>query len=63
MADILDSLDSATNPEELDLPGFGLHQLGGDLAGHWSVTVAANVRITFRFDGGDATAANLVDYH
>ena len=63
VADILDRLDSATNPQELDLPGFRLHQLGGDLAGHWSVTVTANVRITFRFDGGDATAVNLVDYH
>jgi toxin HigB-1 len=46
----------------MDLPGFGLHPLKGDLAGFWAVTVRANWRIVFRFAGGDAHDVDLVDY-
>ena len=56
-------LDEATRPEQLDLPGLRLHQLRGDLAGYWSITVRANWRIIFRFEQGDATDVNLLDYH
>ena len=45
------------------LPGFRLHPLRGDLAGYWSITVRANWRIIFRFEQGDATDVDLVDYH
>ena len=55
--------DEATRPEHLDLPGFRLHSLRGDLAGYWSITVRANWRIIFRFEQGDATDVDLVDYH
>ena len=51
------------DPEQLDLPGFRLHPLKGDLAGYWSITVRANWRIIFRFEQGDATDVDLVDYH
>jgi proteic killer suppression protein len=40
--EILTVLDSATTPQELDLPGYRLHPLKGDLRGFWSVTVRAN---------------------
>jgi proteic killer suppression protein len=33
------------------------------LAGYWSITVRANWRIIFRFEEGDATDVDLVDYH
>jgi toxin HigB-1 len=56
-------LDGATRPERLDIPGFRLHPLRGDLAGYWSVTVRGNWRIVFRFEQGDATDVDLVDYH
>jgi toxin HigB-1 len=39
IARILARLDGATRPEQLDIPGFRLHPLRGDLAGYWSVTV------------------------
>jgi proteic killer suppression protein len=60
---ILARLDEATRPEHLDLPGFRLHPLRGDLAGYWSITVSANWRIIFRFEQGDATDVDLLDYH
>jgi proteic killer suppression protein len=63
IARILARLDQATRPEHMNLPGFRLHPLKGDLAGYWSVTVRANWRITFRFEQGDATDVDLVDYH
>ena len=63
IARMLARLDEATRPEQLDLPGFRLHPLKGDLAGYWSITVRANWRIIFRFEQGDATDVDLVDYH
>jgi len=47
----------------MNLPGYRLHPLKGDLAGFWSVTVRANWRIVFRFVDGDARDVDLVDYH
>jgi toxin HigB-1 len=63
VARILARLDVATRPQELNVPGFRLHPLRGDLAGYWSITVSANWRIIFRFEKGDATDVDLVDYH
>jgi proteic killer suppression protein len=42
---------------------FRLHPLKGTLKGFWSVTVRANWRIIFRFEGADAIDIELVDYH
>ena len=47
----------------MDLPGFRLHPLKGDLAGYWSVSVSGNWRIVFRFDGSNVRDVDLVDYH
>ena len=60
---VLARLDEATEPGEMNLPGFRLHPLKGELAGHWAVRVSANWRIVFRFDGRNVTDVNLVDYH
>jgi len=61
--DILGRLDQATTPQALNLPGYRLHPLKGDLRGFWSVTVRANWRIVFRFEGEDAFDVELIDYH
>jgi len=42
---ILALLDRANRPEVMDLPGFRLHPLKGDMRGFWAVTVRANWRI------------------
>jgi proteic killer suppression protein len=60
--DILVRLDGAITPQALNLPGYRLHALKGDLKGFWSVTVRANWRIIFRFEGADATDVELIDY-
>ena len=60
---ILAALEAANTIEAMDRPGFRLHPLKGDLRGFWSVTVRANWRITFRFEGGWASEVDFVDYH
>ncbi|MEP6835390.1 MAG: type II toxin-antitoxin system RelE/ParE family toxin [Gemmatimonas sp.] len=60
---ILALLDAAQNLHALRGLGLDLHPLKGDLAGHWSVSVNANWRITFIFRDGNATGIALVDYH
>lgn len=60
---ILFVLNRATTPDDMDLPGFRLHPLKGDLRGFWAVTVRANWRIVFRFEDGAAADVDLVDYH
>ncbi len=49
--DILARLDEAETPRAMNLPGYRLHPLKGELKGFWSVTVRANWRIIFRFEG------------
>jgi toxin HigB-1 len=60
---ILARLDEVTEPANMNLPGFGLHPLKGNLAGYWSVSVSGNWRVIFRFDGTNACDVDLVDYH
>jgi proteic killer suppression protein len=61
--DILGRLNQATTARALNLPGYRLHPLKGELRGFWSVTVRANWRIIFRIEGEDAYDVQLIDYH
>jgi len=63
IARVLAALQRASRPEDMDLPGYRLHPLKGEFAGFWSVTIRANWRIIFRFEGNDATDVDLIDYH
>ena len=60
---ILARLEESSEVGSMELPGFRLHPLKGDLAGFWSVTVSGNWRVIFRFEGGHASDVDLVDYH
>lgn len=60
---VLAHLDQATLPEDLDLPGYRLYSLKGDLGGCFSITIRANWRIVFRFTGQNVTAPDYLDYH
>ena len=60
---ILSRLDVATEPAAMNSTGLGFHALTGDLAGRYSVSVSRNWRITFAWDGEDATDVDLEDYH
>jgi toxin HigB-1 len=60
---ILDRLDASKRPEDMNLPGYKLHELSGKGKETWSVWISGNWRVTFRFDGIDATSVNYEDYH
>jgi proteic killer suppression protein len=60
---ILGVLHAAETVDALRLPTFGLHPLKGELKGFWAVTVRANWRVIFRFEGGKASDVDLLDYH
>ena len=60
---ILALLDAANSVDGLDVQSFRLHALKGDLKGCWSITVRANWRVIFKFENGNASDVDLVDYH
>ncbi|MBI3143696.1 MAG: type II toxin-antitoxin system RelE/ParE family toxin [Pseudogulbenkiania sp.] len=63
LARLLVRLDSAQTPQDMNLPGWKLHPLKGDLQGHWAVWVNGNWRLTFTFRGTDAEIVDYQDYH
>ena len=63
LRDILARLDAARTVADMDMPGFRLHPLKGELKGLWAVTVRANWRVIFRFGEPDAFDVDYVDYH
>lgn len=60
---VLERLDAATDPAGMNVVGFRLHPLKGDMRGFWSVQVSGNLRVVFRFEGTDAYDVDLIDYH
>lgn len=59
----LAKLDSASGPDDMGMPGWRLHPLRGEFAGHWAVWVSGNWRLTFRFEGENAVLVAYQDYH
>jgi len=57
------ALDTAQSIEDMDIPGYRLHQLKGERKGYWSITVNANWRLTFEFVDGNVHILNYEDYH
>ncbi|MGV3592380.1 MAG: type II toxin-antitoxin system RelE/ParE family toxin [Gammaproteobacteria bacterium] len=60
---MLDRLDAAMHPGDMNLPGYGFHPLQGNRWGTYAATVSGNWRLTFRFSDGDASHVDLEDYH
>lgn len=60
---ILTRLDAAKTVTDMNVPGYNLHALSGDLKDFWSVKVSGNYRIIFRFIGEDAHDVDYLDYH
>ncbi|BEV12965.1 hypothetical protein ATDW_34610 (plasmid) [Asticcacaulis sp. DW145] len=58
-------IDAAADLDELFAPpNYGLHALGGDRVGTWSMTVTRNWRLTFEMDqDGALINLDLEDYH
>ena len=60
----LTALDAATQPRDLVvIPSWRLHELKGDQAGRWSITVNGSWRLTFKFEGTDVVLLDYEDYH
>jgi len=59
----LAALETARTIEDMDISGFRLHQLKGDMLGRWSIAVNGNWRLTFEFQNGDAYILDYEDYH
>ena len=59
----LAALDTAQSVEDMDIPGYRLHQLKGSRKGFWSITVNGNWRLTFEFLDGNVHILNYEDYH
>ncbi len=57
------ALNRATLPMDMNIPGWRLHPLKGDMEKHWSVIVNGNWRLTFTFEGNDAVLVDYQDYH
>ncbi len=61
---ILTALQSAQGIDGLrGPPGWRVHQLVGDRAGTWSISVSGNWRLTFGLIDDDIHNLNLEDYH
>ena len=60
---MLDRLDVAEVPGDMDLPGWGFHPLKGQMKGRYACSVSGNDRLTFAFDEKDAIEVDLEDYH
>lgn len=60
---LLVALETAQTIDDMDIPGFRLHPLKGDLDGRWSVSVSGNWRMTFEFRDGNAYIVDYEDYH
>jgi proteic killer suppression protein len=56
-------LDEVESPDKMNVPGWNLHPLRGDLAGLWAISVSGNWRLTFGFEGNDAVLVDYQDYH
>jgi proteic killer suppression protein len=63
LQNLLTRLDDAVSVKDMNVPGFFLHQLQGNIAGHWSIRVNGNWRLTFRFIEGNAEVVDYQDYH
>ena len=59
----LRQLNDARSAGDMNMPGWKLHPLVGELADHWSITVNGNWRVTFTFEGEDAILVDYQDYH
>ncbi len=59
----LAALDTAQSIDDMDLPGFALHPLKGEMQGRWAVSVNGNWRLTFEFQDGNAYVLDYEDYH
>lgn len=57
------ALDNAKRPGDMNAPAWRLHPLAGELKHQWAVWVSGNWRLTFSFEGENATLVDYQNYH
>ena len=60
---ILDRLDAAQVPNDMDLPEYKFHELRGSRKGVFTVSVSSNWRLSFEFKDSDVVNVDMEDYH
>lgn len=60
---VLELLDGARSPEALRLPGLRLHRLQPRHSGFYGVDIDDQLRVSFRFEDGNAYDVKVWDYH
>jgi toxin HigB-1 len=60
---ILQALNAARKPQDMDIPGYRFHTLKGKEKGRYAVRASGNWRITFAWHDTDAIDVDLEDYH
>ena len=57
-------LDASTSVNDLKIPpGNRLHALSGDRKGQYSISINMQFRICFKWNNGNASDVEIVDYH
>lgn len=59
---VLQLLEVAGQPEDMNIAGFHFHALQGNPK-RWSMRLSANYRITFGWSGENAVDVDWEDYH
>jgi len=60
---ILSRLQDSHDIKDMNLPGLNLHSLSGDFKNFWAVSVNGNWRLIFKFENGEASFVDYLDYH
>ena len=60
---ILDRLDAASDPKDMNYPGSEFHPLNPKANKIYAVSVSGAWRITFKFENGDAEIVDYLQYH
>jgi toxin HigB-1 len=60
---LLDRLDAASLPGEMNVPGFDFHALKGFKPRRYTVHVNGPWCLTFEFEDGDACRVDFEQYH
>jgi len=59
----LEALEEASQPQDMNIPGFDFHALKGHRPTRYTVHVNGPWCITFEFDKGDAWRVDYEQYH
>ncbi|HEX2216674.1 MAG TPA: type II toxin-antitoxin system RelE/ParE family toxin [Xanthobacteraceae bacterium] len=60
---VLDALDQARRPEDMNIPGLDFHPLRGFTPTRYTVHIDGPWCVTFQFEGENAKRVNFEQYH